>query len=111
MGPHQIHRANWHQITGQEAGRRLGRAGRRGQSLVEFAVVALVVYMLLAAILTFGHALYVAQGLQTAVDLGAREIARTALPADDAFEDLLADGSLAAARVAVRRSVQDKDTR
>ncbi len=55
---------------------------RRGQSLVEFAVVALVVYMLLAAMLTFGHALYVAQGLQTAVDLGSREISRTPLPAN-----------------------------
>jgi Flp pilus assembly protein TadG len=40
------------------------RQFRSGQSLVEFAVVALVLYMLLAAILTFGHALYVAQGLR-----------------------------------------------
>ena len=54
---------------------------RRGQSLVEFSVVALVLYMLLAAILTFGHALYVAQGLQSAADLAAREISRTPLPA------------------------------
>ncbi len=58
----------------------LGRV-RRGQSLVEFAVVALILYMLMAAILTFGHAIYVAQGLQTAADLGAREISRTPLPA------------------------------
>ena len=55
---------------------------RRGQSLVEFALVALVMYLLLAAILTFGHALYVAQGLQQAADFAAREIARTPLPAD-----------------------------
>ena len=54
---------------------------RRGQSLVEFAVVSLVLYMLLAAILTFGHTIYVAQGLQTAADLGARELSRTPLPA------------------------------
>jgi len=60
---------------------------RRGQSLVEFAVVALVVYMLLAAMLTFGHALYVAQGLQTAVELGSREISRTPLPAVMSFDD------------------------
>jgi hypothetical protein len=52
---------------------------RSGQSLVEFAVVALVMYLLLAAILTFGHALYVAQGLQSAADLAAREISRTPL--------------------------------
>ncbi|MEL6105432.1 MAG: TadE family protein [Planctomycetota bacterium] len=68
---------------------------RRGQSLLEFALVALVVYFLLAGILTFGHALFVAQGLQTAVDVGAREISRTPLPADGELEALLADGSLA----------------
>jgi hypothetical protein len=54
---------------------------RRGQSLVEFAVVSLVVYMLLAAILTFGQILYSAQGLQQAADVAAREISRTPLPA------------------------------
>ncbi len=75
--------------------RRLSRGARRGQSLVEFGVVALVIYLLLAAILTFGHALYVAQGLQTAADLGAREIARTPLPPDATLEQVLADGSLA----------------
>ncbi len=67
---------------------------RSGQSLVEFAVVALVLYMLLAAILTFGHMLYVAQGLQSAADLAAREISRTPLPAVTTFEDVLDDGSL-----------------
>lgn len=67
---------------------------RSGQSLVEFAVVALVLYMLLAAILTFGHALYVAQGLQGAADLAAREISRMPLPAETTFEIVIADGSL-----------------
>ena len=57
------------------------RHQRAGQSLVEFAIVSLVLYMLLAAILTFGHMLYVAQGLQGAADLAAREISRTPLPA------------------------------
>ena len=65
------------------------RQARHGQALVEFAVIGLVLYMLLAAILTFGHALYVAQGLQTAADLGAREISRTPLPAVSTFEDAL----------------------
>lgn len=76
-------------------GRRV-RAGRNrtGQALVEFAVVALVLYLLLAAMLTFGHALYVAQGLQTAADVAAREISRTPLAADRAFEDVLASGDL-----------------
>jgi hypothetical protein len=44
-------------------------------------------YMILAAILTFGHALYVAQGLQQAADLGAREISRTPLPAVMTLDD------------------------
>jgi hypothetical protein len=57
-------------------------------------MVALLVYLLLAAILTFGHALYVAQGLQQAADFAAREIARTPLPADATFEEVLTDGSL-----------------
>lgn len=62
---------------------------RAGQSLVEFAVVALVLYMLLAAILTFGHMLYVAQGLQSAADLAAREISRTPLGATMTFEEAI----------------------
>ena len=89
------HRTHSDQRQTAVAGRKPARRLRRGQSLVEFAVVALVVYMLLAAILTFGHALYVAQGLQTAADLGAREISRTPLPANDTFEDSLANGSFA----------------
>lgn len=68
---------------------------RSGQALIEFAMIALVLYLLIAGILTFGHALYVAQGLQTSADLAAREIARTPLPADESLETLLADGSLA----------------
>lgn len=67
--------------------RRAPRRARRGQSLVEFALVALVFYLLLAAILTFGHALYVAQGVQAAAELGAREISRLPLPANITFDD------------------------
>ena len=64
---------------------------RRGQALVEFAIVCLVVYMLLAAILTFGQILYCSQGLQQAADIAARELARTPLPADDTFGRALQD--------------------
>jgi hypothetical protein len=49
--------------------------------LVEFAVVALVVYLLLAAILTFGQLLYCSQGVQQAADVAARELSRTPLSA------------------------------
>lgn len=50
---------------------------RKGQSLVEFALVALVLYLLLGAIFTFGHTLYVAQQVQLSADLLAREVSRT----------------------------------
>ena len=53
---------------------------RRGQSLVEFALVALVVYLLMAAIITFGFALFAAQTNQQVVDVAAREISRTPIP-------------------------------
>ena len=62
---------------------------RHGQSLVEFAVVALVSYLLLAGTLTFGYMIFVAQGMQQAADLGARELSRTPLPAEMTFEDAL----------------------
>ncbi len=58
------------------------RCRRRGQALVEFAVVAIVLYLLLAAILTFGMLLYGAQTIQQAADFAARELARTPLQAD-----------------------------
>ena len=72
---------------------RRGR-NRRGQSLVEFAVVSLVLYMLLAAILTFGQILYSSQGLQQAVDVAARELSRTPLPANETFSQALADSGV-----------------
>ena len=53
---------------------------RRGQALLEFSLVALVLYLLFAGILTFGQLLYGAQSLQSAADVAAREIARIPLP-------------------------------
>ena len=63
--------------------------GRRGQALVEFAVVSLVVYLLLAAILTFGLMFYEAQTVQQAADVAAREISRTPLSATANLMDVL----------------------
>ncbi|MGA2063572.1 MAG: TadE family protein [Thermoguttaceae bacterium] len=57
--------------------------------MVEFAVVCLVVYMLLAAILTFGQLFYSAQTLQQAADVAAREISRTPLLATANLMDVL----------------------
>jgi hypothetical protein len=46
---------------------------------VEFALVALVLYVLLAATIEFGRALHGSQTIQQAADLMARELARTPL--------------------------------
>lgn len=83
---------------------------RAGQALVEFAVVALALYLLIAAVLTFGHLLYVAQGGQQAVDVAAREISRTPLPADDrTLEQVLrGDANADSALVDVRRRTYDE---
>lgn len=72
-------------------GRRYRRRSRRGQSLVEFAFVALAVYLLVAAILTFGQMLYCDQAVQQAADVAARELSRTPLPPDATLVDALQD--------------------
>lgn len=66
-----------------------GRRSRRGQALVEFAVVALVVYLLLGAMLTFGQWFYSGQTVQQAADASAREISRTPLLATANLMDVL----------------------
>ncbi len=69
------------------------RLQRAGQSLVEFALVALVTYLLLAAILTFGFYFYAGQGTQSAVDLAAREFSRVPLSASKATLDQVLYGN------------------
>ncbi len=51
--------------------------GRCGSVLVEFALIALILYLILAATIEFGRALMAAQLLQQAADIAAREVART----------------------------------
>ena len=75
---------------------------RRGQSLVEFALVSLALYFLIAAVLDFGRAIYVAQGLQAAADLMARELSRTPLPATETFDAALDDPT-------VKQTIFNKD--
>lgn len=62
----------------------------RGAVLVEFALVALVFYLLFAAAVTFGQAIFYAQVLQDAARVAAREMALVPLPADATFEEALA---------------------
>ena len=55
-------------------------ARESGAALIEFAMVSLALYLILAAILTFGSAVWIGQNLQQAVDTGAQELARLPLP-------------------------------
>ena len=70
--------------------RRSGNVHRRrrhdaGQSLVEFGLVALVSYLLLAAIIEFGRVLFAAQLVQDAARVGARELSLTPLGPQEPF--------------------------
>jgi hypothetical protein len=62
--------------------------------LVEFALIALLLILLLAAILDFGRAMYAGQVLQQAADLAARELAHASLPADSTLEAARARGDV-----------------
>jgi hypothetical protein len=74
--------------SGSPLGRDPKRTRRSGSVLVEFALIALVLYLILAATLEFGRALFGAQVLQQAADTAAREIARTpGLPAVGTLTD------------------------
>jgi hypothetical protein len=64
--------------------------GQKGAALIEFALIALTVYLLLAASIEFGRMIFVSQTLQDASRLAARELALTPLPAGCTFEEALA---------------------
>lgn len=79
---------------------RLARSRRRrGQALLEFAVIALILGVLLGGILSLGHAFFAANTLQQAADVGAHELARLPLPpgiqfgakADAGADDMVLD--------------------
>lgn len=62
-----------------------------GQVLIEFALISLVFYLLMAATIDFGRMIFTAQMLQDAARVAARELALTPLPAASTFEDALAE--------------------
>jgi hypothetical protein len=77
-----------------EAGEAKARAKsirRRGQAVLEFALVFLVIYLLVVAIVEFGRLFTGTQTLQTAVDVAARELSRVPLPSTATFSDALAN--------------------
>jgi len=83
---------------------------RRGQALVEFAIVALVAYLLIGGALTLGYAIYAAQAIQQVANFAAKQIAQTPLPADIELEDLLyADESQHPAISGFRSEVFDQE--
>ncbi len=63
--------------------------GRPGQALIEFAVIAFVLTLLLGAMLTFGFMLFGANVLQQAADVGAMELARHPDEPDKTFDAAL----------------------
>jgi hypothetical protein len=65
------------------------RERERGTALVEFALMSLVLYLLLAATIEFGRLMFSAQGIQDVARLAARELAVAPLPANITFEDAL----------------------
>lgn len=66
-------------------------ASARGAVLVEFALVSLAFYLLIAGIVTFGTMIHTAQVAQDAARIAARDLALTSLPANVTFEQALAN--------------------
>jgi len=65
------------------------RRKQRGAALVEFALMALVLYLLVAGGVELGREIFVSQTLQDAARIAARELSVTPLPAGCTFEDAL----------------------
>ena len=65
-------------------------AGRRGSVLVEFALVSLAFYLILAGTLEVGRMITSSQIVQNAARVAARELALLPLPATYTFEQALA---------------------
>ena len=64
------------------------RRPERGAALVEFALVSLVLYLLLAGTVEFGRLMFAANALQDVARVAARELAVTPLPAPMTLDDL-----------------------
>jgi len=70
-----------------QAGRGIGlRRSERGAALVEFALVSLVLYLLLAGAIEFGRLMFDANALQDVARVAARELAVAPVRADATFD-------------------------
>ena len=63
----------------------------QGGILIEFALLSLVFYMLAALVVDFGRMMFVAQTLQDAARVAARELAVIPLPANITFEEMFSN--------------------
>jgi hypothetical protein len=70
-----------------DSSRRLTKC--RGAALLEFALISLALYFILAATIDLGRAMFAAQVLQDAARLAAREFALVSLAADITFDGAL----------------------
>ncbi len=68
-----------------------GTANQRGAILVEFAIVAFLMYLILAVTVDFGRLFFTAQAVQDAARTTAREISVIPLPPDMTLEQALQD--------------------
>src|SRR5438132_13243424 len=64
----------------------MGDPRERGAALVEFALVSLVLYLLLAGTIEFGRLMFAANALQDVARLAARELAVAPIRADATFD-------------------------
>lgn len=64
---------------------------RSGQALIEFGIIALALYMVVGAAITFGLWIFAAGQIQQAANVGARELSQTPLAFDATFEEALDD--------------------
>ena len=60
--------------------------GQRGAALVEFALVSLVLYLLLAGMIEFGRLMFDANALQDVARVAARELALAPVRATATFD-------------------------
>ena len=67
------------------------RRGERGSVLVEFAFIALLMYLIMATVVDFGRLFFTAQVAQDAARTGARELSVIPLPADMTLAQALED--------------------
>lgn len=76
-------------IHGTRTGEAAARPHERGAALIEFALVSLVFYLMVAGAVEFGRLMYDANALQDVARIAARELALAPVRADATFDEAL----------------------